>query len=99
MRSQMMRVISSPSSSTTGLATLILSIIVLLGMERGRGPRKGGVDEAIAGAKDGSQRRQDATLRSGPRRDPLHPPDGGKYRRRRPRHGQFRPHGTAPDRA
>src|SRR4051812_34448050 len=54
----MMRVISSPSSSTTGLATLILSMMILLGWNGPAGPRKGGAVEAIAGAQDRSQRRQ-----------------------------------------
>src|SRR5690606_37056253 len=83
MSAQMIRVISSPSISTTGVATLIFAIsVAVLRFGNSRGGEQTGPGSESRGAADANGRPRH---RAGP------PPDGGKYRRGGARHGQFRP--------
>src|ERR1043166_229028 len=77
MSAQMMRVISSPSSSTTGLATLILSIL----------PSNCGSAGGIAGAACSVK---DTTREPCARHHPVASPAGREHRGGGPRHGEFR---------
>src|SRR5215475_13614682 len=94
MRSQMMRVISSPSSSTTGLATLILSI-----KGSSEGASKDGEGVAIAGPQITCGPRPVKGANGSPCRHSFPPSDGGKYRRRGPGDEEFRLVGPAANRA
>src|SRR5262249_40101041 len=90
MRSQMMRVISSPSSSTTGLATLILSMSF---------PRKLWREPVyvatFARPNNLSGDSPSKAHNDRPCRHPVPSPIGGKYRRRRPGDEEFRADGVA----
>src|SRR6478609_8762283 len=100
----MMRVISSPSMSTTGLATLILDMDEpWLRIEAAEAPAGGGfITVHAAGRKGGAcpcarwapQDRDERT--QAPGGDPGPPSAGREHRRRGAGDGQFRPFRPAP---
>src|SRR2546423_12700791 len=93
----MMRVISSPSSSTTGLATLILSMTRLSSDRLEKWGRSGYSRARLARSKRSVKASYDPTYDPACRH-PVPAPDGGKCRGRRPGDEEFRSQGTGADR-